>query len=144
MKHYLLIGFLLLIGCRPSRPVLLPTMETKQRVYASVVLRAPSGQSVLDVAATAGQIDALRPDSAAVVEATAYLQQMGFRIEQPGITLSISGPKTLFESVFGMNLTAYEQDGHTYYRVDKPATIPAPVQPIVHDIVLAEPTQYFN
>ncbi|MBC3787135.1 protease pro-enzyme activation domain-containing protein [Spirosoma utsteinense] len=119
-------------------------METEQRVYASVVLKAPSGRSVLDVAATADQIDGLRPDSAAVAKAVTYFEQVGFRIEQPGITLSISGPKTQFESVFGMHLTAYEQDGQTYYRIDKPATIPAPVQSVVQGIVLAEPTQYFN
>lgn len=119
-------------------------METEQRVYASVVLKAPSGQSVLDTVATADRIEGLVPDSAAVAKAIAWLEQTGFRIEQPGIFLSVSGAKDQFEAVFGVHLTAYEQDGQTYYRADKPATIPVPVQSIVRTIVLAEPNQYFN
>lgn len=143
MKQYVLLG-LLLVGCRSNHPDSSPTMKTEKRVYANVVLKAPSGQSVLDTVVTADRIEGLRPDSEAVTFATAWLTQKGFRIEQPGIFLSVSGAKDQFEAVFGMHLTAYEQDGQTYYRADKPATIPAPVQSIVAAIVLAEPNQYFN
>ena len=119
-------------------------MNTEQRAYANVVLKAPSGQSVLDTGAVADRIEGLRPDSETVANATAWLKKKGFRIEQSGVFLSISGAKDQFEAAFGMHLTAYEQDGRTYYRADKPATIPAPVQSIVQAIVLAEPNQYFN
>ena len=119
-------------------------MNPAQQVYANVVLKTPSGQSVLDKSATAVLIDELRPDSMAVAKATAWLEQTGFRVDQSGITLSVSGPQSQFEAVFGMHLTAYQQDGQTYYRIDKPATIPAPMRAIIQAIMPAEPTQYFN
>ena len=119
-------------------------MESTERVYAQVVLKAPSGESVAKTTTTANQVEGLRPSSAAVAQATAYLEKAGFRVEQPGISLSVSGPKQQFESVFGIHLSTYEQDGQTYYRSDQQATIPASAQSLVQTIVFAEPRQYFN
>ena len=119
-------------------------METTERVYAQVVLKAPTGQSITKTTATADQMDRLQPDSTTVAQATAALEKAGFRIEQPGVTLSISGPKQRFETVFSLRLTAYKQGGETYCRPDKPATIPATMQATVDDLVFAEPRHYFN
>ncbi|WP_208734573.1 protease pro-enzyme activation domain-containing protein, partial [Corallococcus praedator] len=116
MNHYSLLGLLLLTACGGSRPFFRSTMETTERMYAQVVLKAPTGQSVTKTTATADQIDRLQPDSTTVAETTAALEKAGFRIEQPGVTLSISGPKQRFESIFQIRLTAYKQGGQTYYR----------------------------
>ena len=114
-------------------------METTERIYAQVVLKAPTGQSVTKTTATADQVGSMQPESTTVAQATAALE-----IEQPGVTLSISGSKQRFESIFQIRLTAYKQGGETYYRPDKPATIPALMQATVDAIVFAEPRQYFN
>lgn len=119
-------------------------METTERIYAQVVLKAPTGQSVTKTMATADQVGSLQPESTTVAQATAALEKAGFQIEQPGVTLSISGPKQRFESIFQIRLTAYKQGGEMYYRPDKPATIPALMQATVDAIVFAEPRQYFN
>ncbi len=144
MKHYLVLGLLLLVHCQRNRSDSSSVMDTTASIHASVVLMAPSGQSILDTPPLADRIDQLRPDSATVEKVAEILKKQGFTLGPPGVTLSISGPKSLFESLFEMQLTAYRQDGHTYYQTSKPATIPASLQPFVRDVVLAEPTQYFH
>ncbi|GAB3642326.1 protease pro-enzyme activation domain-containing protein [Spirosoma arcticum] len=144
MNHYFLLGLLLLTACGGSRPFFRSTMETTERMYAQVVLKAPTSQSITKTTATADQMNTLQPDSTTVAQATVALENAGFRIEQPGVTLSVSGPKQRFESIFQIRLTAYKQGGETYYRTDKPATIPASMQATVDAIVFAEPRQYFN
>lgn len=119
-------------------------MEATERVYAQVVLKAPSGQNAAQTTATADQIDSLRPDSKTVAQAAATLEEAGFRVEQSGVTLSVSGPKQCFEAVFGVTLHTYQQGGQTYYRPDKPAAIPASMRAVVEAIVWAEPRQYFH
>ncbi|MBC7570753.1 MAG: hypothetical protein H7319_13590 [Spirosoma sp.] len=143
MKLYLCLGLLLLARCRHNRPVSSSVMDTTT-IYASVVLAAPSGQSILDTTPRADRIDQLRPDSATVAKVEERLKTQGFTIGPPGVTIAISGPQSLFESTFDMRLTPYRQDGQTYYKTSKPATIPASLQPSVRDVVLAEPTQYFH
>ncbi len=136
--------FLLLAGCRGGRQSPTSTMDPSQRVYATLILKAPSGQSVRDQSATAATIDSLQPDSATTARAVDYLKKAGFQIEQPGVTLSISGPASLFEQTFGLKLSPYEQAGQTYYRSDKPARIPAAARSFIDTVTLAEPQQFFN
>lgn len=119
-------------------------MEATEHVYAQVVLKAISGRNATQTTATVDQIDSLRPDNATVARAVAALEQTGFRVGQSGITLSVSGSKQRFESVFGVSLHAYEQDGQTYYRPDKPASIPESMRAVVEAIVWPEPRQYFH
>ncbi|MBC6608778.1 hypothetical protein H8B13_18260 [Hymenobacter sp. BT188] len=119
-------------------------MESTERIYAQVVLQAPSGQSAASTTATAEQVDHVRPIKAATEQAVDFMKKAGFRVEQAGITLSVSGTKQQFESVFGIHLSAYEQAGQTYYRPDHPALIPATAPSCLQTIVFAEPRQYFN
>ncbi|QIL74992.1 protease pro-enzyme activation domain-containing protein [Hymenobacter sp. HDW8] len=119
-------------------------MESTERVYAQVVLQAPSGQSAASTTATSAQVDEVRPGKAAIEQAVDFMKKAGFRVEQAGISLSISGSKQQFESVFGVHLSAYEQGGQTYYRPDHPAHLPATAPSCVQTIVFAEPRQYFN
>lgn len=118
-------------------------MNPSQRIYATVILKAPSGRSVRNQSATAATIDSLRPDSSTTAAAIAYLTAAGFQIEQPGVTLSVSGPVSAFEKTFGMSLSSYQQNGESYYRTEKPPAIPKPARSFIETVVLAEPQQFF-
>jgi hypothetical protein len=64
---------------------------------ATVYLRSVSGKSLLTDTPTAATIHTFRPAPDIVAYVKQVLTDRGFTIESEGITLSISGPQSLFE-----------------------------------------------
>jgi len=64
---------------------------------ATVYLRSATGKSLLTGKPTAATIQAFQPAPETIVHVKLALTDMGFTIESEGVTLSISGPLSLFE-----------------------------------------------
>jgi hypothetical protein len=77
------------------------------------VLRPAGGRDIDGrEAITASSVAAFQPDAAAVAEAQAFFRARGFDLEQPvGISFSITGPRSLFESTFGERLDTEQEGG---------------------------------
>lgn len=89
-------------------------MEKPPTVVARVLLRSAEGDRPgVDVPITAGTIGRLAPPADTVAAVADHFRRAGFAIlGSPGITIGISGTKTLFEQHFGHEL-AYGAD-HAY------------------------------
>lgn len=123
---------------------MLNAWQAMENVKAQVVLRAASGQSLLqaDTPLTAATIDSYRPAPATVTQARKWLRAAGFSVSESGIGLSISGPQPLFERTFG---TALEPDRHLgFFRAEKPLTVPPQWQLCIEAVVLPEPPELFR
>ena len=78
-------------------------------VMATVYLRSASGRSLLKAESTAlTDVGPYRPADRSVARATSELARRGFRVEGVGLTLSISGPREVFERECGVTLTRIE------------------------------------
>jgi len=73
-------------------------------ITAEVYLVAASGKRQIDPKAkvTAKNIDKYRPSATTVAKATRRLRSLGFDVPLAGVTLTLSGPVSLFETVFQM------------------------------------------
>lgn len=72
------------------------TPESEIRM-ATVYLRAATGKSLVTGKPTAASIQSFQPTPETVRHAKQALADLGFTIESEGVTLSISGPQSLFE-----------------------------------------------
>jgi hypothetical protein len=82
-------------------------------ISALVVLRPASGRT-LDgqEAITAESVAEFEPDAAASAQTEAYFRKRGFEVDQPvGISFSITGPRSLFESTFGEQIVTEQSGG---------------------------------
>lgn len=96
-------------------------MAEPPTVVARVLLRSAEGHRPgIDVPITAGTVEKLAPSAETVAAVADHFRRAGFVVlGTPGITIGISGSKTLFERHFGRELT-YGAD-HTY-QVHQPRT----------------------
>lgn len=82
---------------------------TSEFVMATVHLRPASGRSLLKSKSTALlDCEAYRPAEGSIARVAAQLTRRGFRVETVGLTLSISGPRTLFERECSVTLRRVE------------------------------------
>ena len=89
-------------------------MTPSDFVVATVYLRSASGRSLLEAESMAlTDVEPYRPAEGSVARATGELTLRGFKVEAVGLTLSISGPRALFERECSVVLTQVEN------RVDK-------------------------
>ena len=97
-------------------------MDKPPTVVARVLLRSAEGDRPgIDVPITAGTVGKLAPSAETVAAVADHFRRAGFVVlGPPGITIGISGTKTLFEQHFGREL-AYGAD-HAY-TVRQPRTI---------------------
>ena len=72
------------------------TPESEIRM-ATVYLRSATGKSLVTGKPTAATIQSFQPTPETVLYAKQALADLGFTIESEGVTLSISGPRPLFE-----------------------------------------------
>jgi hypothetical protein len=95
-------------------------MDKSPMVVAQVLLRSAGGDRPgVDVPITAGNVGRLAPAAETVAAVADSFRRAGFVIlGTPGISITISGSKTLFEQHFGYEL-AYGAD-HAY-KVRKPS-----------------------
>ena len=97
-------------------------MEDSPDVVAQVLLRSTDGaRPGVDVPISAASLDRLRPSPSAVEAVVDHLGRAGFvilhRPDQHGLTIGFSGPKALFETHFGIELTL---DANHAYEVRRP------------------------
>lgn len=114
-------------------------------VMATVHLRSASGRSLLEAESTAlMDVEAYRPAEGSIARATRELTRRGFRVETVGLTLSISGPRELFERECSVTLTRAEtrlegKDLVRFWRSSEPVMhIPA-LDDVIEGITLAVP-----
>ncbi len=114
-------------------------------VMATVRLRSASGRSLLE-AEGEGCVDdePYRPAEERIARATRELTRRGFRIEATGLTLSISGPRELFERECRAILTRVEtrlEGKHLvrFWRSSEPVMHIAALDDIIEGITLAAP-----
>jgi len=78
-------------------------------VMATVYLRSAIGGSLLEAQSTVlMDVEPYRPAEGSIARATSELTRRGFRMEAVGLTLSISGPRELFERECSVTLTRVE------------------------------------
>jgi len=81
-----------------------------ETLMATVYVKSESGRSLLREGATAPMDPgAYRPSPAAMEKVVSALEQLGFRIEAKGVTLSISGPPELFKEACAVSLSREEK-----------------------------------
>jgi hypothetical protein len=98
-----------------------------------------------ETAITAANVDEFRAEPATIAIAEAELRRQGFNVSGPGVTLTITGPQTLFEKTFQIKLSV-EQDAATRRMIVRPSgevVIPASLQSAVEAVVFPEPPEYF-
>lgn len=103
-------------------------------LMATVYLKSHSGRSLLrECKAAPIDLKPYLPSSETIDQAVAELQQLGFKIEARGVTLSISGPPELFEQTCGVKISLEEKTIHEP-REAKPKTqlIFKSSQPVMH------------
>ncbi len=117
----------------------------KDTVMATVYLRSASGKSLLQIG-RAGPMDVgpYRPAEASVARATGELTRRGFTVEAIGLTLSISGPRELFERECGVILTRVESrlEGERpirFWQSSRPVMQIAGLEDVIEGITLATP-----
>lgn len=80
--------------------------EKPKILMATVYIKSQSGRSLLrEGKATPVDPRPYLPSSETIDKAVAKLQQLGFKIEAKGVTLSISGPPELFEQTCGVRIS---------------------------------------
>lgn len=80
--------------------------QAPETLVATVFLRSISGRSALRAGPRAlTNPRPYLPDPEAMERAIAELEQLGFTIEARGMTLSISGPPSLFEQTSGASIS---------------------------------------
>lgn len=144
MKYLILVSVLHMIGCSTSHHSSSSVMEATDLVYASLVLKAPSGKSVLDTTATQANIHELTPDTQTIQKARKFLTDNGFLPGPEGVVLSFSGERRLIEQVFHISLTPYEKEGKRYYRKSGRVIVPEAMRNLIADVVLDDPRQFFS
>jgi hypothetical protein len=114
-------------------------------VMATVYLRSASGRSLLEAQSAAlMDVEPYQPAKGSMARATGEMTRRGFRVETAGLTLSISGPRDLFEREFGVTLTGVETrvEGKRlvrFWRSSEPVMhIPA-LDDVIEGITLAAP-----
>ncbi len=85
-----------------------------------------------------------RPATESVARATSELAARGFAVEAIGVTLSISGPRELFERECGVILTRVERNlegGHPirYWQSSKPVMRFPGLEDVIEGVALATP-----
>ena len=84
--------------------------DNHQTLMATVYVKSQSGRSLLrEGDAPPMDPGAYRPSPEAMERVMSGLEQLGFRIEAKGVTLSISGPPELFEQACGVSLSREEK-----------------------------------
>jgi carbamoylphosphate synthase large subunit len=126
-----------------------------EQVIPEVILRNEDGSSVLDSREpiTAENIGKYRVNEDVATRASQMLENLGFEVVQKGPTsVTISGDKQLFEDRFQTSLQVGSGDvvrseiGDVrvpYYVPKTPLYIPQELAPLVADVVIPTPPQYF-
>ena len=116
-----------------------------ESVMATVYLRSVSGRSLFEIG-RGGPVDVApyRPAEESVTRATGELAARGFVVEAIGLTLSISGPRELFERECGVALTRVEirlEGDHAipFWRSSKSVMHIAGLEDVIEGVTLATP-----
>ena len=111
-------------------------------ITAEVYLVTASGKRQMDPKAkvTAKNIDEFRPSAATVAKATRRLRSLGFDVPLAGVTLTLSGPVSLFETVFQMR---FDTTGPDPLPISDPV-IPPSLQDLVAGITFGGPARLFE
>lgn len=84
--------------------------------------------------------------------AAARLDRTGFQIHHVGTTISVEGPRSLWEETFGVTFEEREKPTtrevedaeRSYYRARTDAMeIPAHLRPVIAEIYFSEPPEFF-
>ncbi|MBI4456854.1 MAG: hypothetical protein HY644_13285 [Acidobacteria bacterium] len=112
--------------------------DLADRIEAEVILRPASGGAELPPIPTAENIRQFEAAPHVVDEISAKLRAMGFVVTTVSpFTISISGPRVLFERVFRCKLTS---GGET----SAPLVLPEEIAEHVEQVYIQTPPIYFN
>jgi hypothetical protein len=129
----------------------------KDEVYAEVSPRSVGGTSLFDpaVSITADNVREFRSEDSDVADARRELLRLGFQVLLEGpTTLSISGPATLYEDVFGIALHRQTREIMQGVEVEffappdelshQPLEAPGDLSNLVEGVAIAEPPLLFE
>jgi hypothetical protein len=122
------------------------TERDDPRISAEVVLKAKSGKR-LDRAGgiTSRTVADYAASPETIARAKEILGRHGFSVDAIGPTLTISGPKELFEQVFQTQIRT-TTDPHTQAKTvasHEPVTIPEMLKGVIENIIFPEPPEFF-
>lgn len=115
---------------------------TQTPITAEVYLVTASGKRQMDPSAnvSAKNIDEYRPAKATVAKATRRLRALGFDVPLVGLTLTLSGPVSLFETVFQMRFDT----SSSYPRPISDPVIPSSLKHLVEGLAFGGPARLFD
>ncbi len=121
--------------------------EVSSTISAEAILKSKSGRSLAreDVAITAENVEEFTPVAETVTEATQRLQELGFKVAQSGVTLTILGKPTQFEKVFKVRLTLEKDEttGDLMVNPERELVIPDSLRDVVEKVVFPERPEFF-
>jgi len=117
-------------------------------ISAEAILRSRTGRSLArpDESITAENIEEFSPTEETVAETSHRLEELGFVVSHSGVTLTVLGEPTRFESVFRVKL-AMEKDEQTSaptVRSEGELVMPDSLEDLVEEIVFPEPPEFFT
>ena len=117
-----------------------PMTHAKPSVDFEVLLRT-AGEGRL---ATAHNIDQFRADPENAERCRRWLHAKGVKASATDFSLACSAPAAVFESLFGVKLVPVRAaPGHLPWRVKGTIRVPPEIAPLVEDVTLSPPPEFF-
>ena len=122
-------------------------MTDPEIISAEVILKSKSGKSMLEsgVIVTSENVSEFAPDETSISKVSTMLRDMGFNIFLGEYSISIEGPKDLFEKTFKTKLIV-EKDKNRGFHIKNNSSIPVPssMKNYVEKIFFPEKPEYFS
>ena len=114
-------------------------MSSSETISAEVVLKSKSGKSIFEsgVVVTSENISEFMPDKTWISKAITTFQKMGFKTYQGDYSISIIGPKNLFEEIFKTKISSAQD--HKEHILD----VPPNIKHLVERVFIPEKPEYF-
>ena len=123
-------------------------MKENHLVFAEAILKSKSGQSLLtsDNLITSENIDRFYPSEETITEARKAFNVLGFSTPQSGVTLTIVGTKSTFETVFKSEIVETQDKNSGRKSIgfrNEPAMPPSLMKTIERIVFIPPPVYHF-
>lgn len=116
-----------------------------ETISAEVILKSISGRSLTEnTSITSNNIKDFRPSQETINEVVKIISELGFKVIPSSITITIIGPKSLFEKVFNTRLEINTTTKKiSIIKPNKDLTIPESLRPNVERVLFIPPPEYY-
>ncbi len=122
-------------------------MDYPETISAEVILKSKTGKSMFEprVVVTSENVSDFMPDETTISKVSDILREMGFEIFHGEHSISIQGPKTLFEKIFKIKIIIEKDKNETFtIKSNVPINVSSSMKNYVEKIFFPEPPEYFS